>query len=142
MLSLPKNQKSPESAVYLIGAGRADVSFVLHVIFVAKRLLLRQIVFGELQPFVVTVRVTLLVTCVVPLPAVSVYVVVAEGATVVEPLTPTPPMPRSIDAEVAFDVDQDSEDVPPAFTVDGEAVNELIVGAVALQAPLIDVRLL
>src|SRR5438105_12402155 len=99
MLSLLKNQNRPESVVYLIGVPVPDASFVRQVIFVAKRLLLRQMVFAAAHGlFALTVSVTLRVTCVEPLLAVIVYVVLAAGETTVELFVPTLPTPRSIDA--------------------------------------------
>ncbi len=74
MLSAPKNHQRPESTVYLIGMPSPDEvpSVVFQVIFVANRLLLRQMVCTAAQGSLVTVTVMLFVTCVVPLLAVSV----------------------------------------------------------------------
>src|SRR4051812_40536721 len=80
----------------------------------------------------VAVAVTVTVTDVVLLPfafvAVSVYCVVAAGATGLEGTYVTSPTPLFIETEVAPETLQESVTCCPAVTVSGVAEKELIVG--------------
>ena len=74
--------------------------------------------------------VTVAVALAVPLPlAASVYVVVADGVTVTEPLTGCEPTPLSMVTDVALEVLHDNVDACPALMLDGFAVNEVMTGA-------------
>jgi hypothetical protein len=63
------------------------------------------------------------------LEAVSVYVAVADGVTVVDPVAATAPMPGVRLTLVAFDVDQENVTDWPLVTMVWLAVKELMTGA-------------
>jgi hypothetical protein len=83
-------------------------------------------------PAGITCTVTCAVRVVVPQIAVSVYVVVVAGFTVMLPGVATPPMSLSISAASAFATNpQLSVVVAPAGMITGAAVNDSMVGAPA-----------
>src|SRR5689334_8122393 len=85
---------------------------------------------GAAGALTVTVAVAVFVP---PAPlAVRVYVVVAAGITIAEPLSACAPTPLSIETLVAFVVVQVSVDDSPAVIDVGLALNEIVGGGVTV----------
>ena len=110
-----------ESASVVVQLNVDDVPSVI-----VARLAVKESITGIL--FTVTVAVAVLSPLI--LVAVSVYVVVTEGVTVVEPSTATVPSPWSMLAESASVVAQERVDESPSVIVVGDAVKESITGSV------------
>ncbi len=105
-----------------------QLSEVLEPELMLAGLAVKELIAGML--WAATVTVAFDVTEPVEFVAVSVYVVVAVGLTLVDPLAEADVNdPGEIETLVAPDVDQLKVLLPPALMLEGEAVNELIVGA-------------